>query len=574
MTQGADPRKPGHPLFQAPRHPYSLRRLIRGGLGYGSPQGLHVDSQGRVYLVSMIQNRVVRVSFEPFLLEELIEAPLGSGDDIYVDEATGDFFYTSYLTGEVLASSVDGAGEVRVIAEGMTGINSIHMSPSAKLYAGRAKYVMLDGSRPDQLYEIDPSGEKPPVVVMEDMGQLNAFDIGPDGWLYAPRADRSDPASGGRLASDVIKVDVTAADPASTLEVVATGFEDLTVAKFGPDHKLYVSDIATGKIWRVDVTAPGGAPELAGQTSPGIDNLAFGPDGKAIVTKLVEDELLVFDPKLPADESIQSRLKLANLTGPGGLALSPDEATLYVADVFSIRSIDARSGETIGTFRVFGTPLVHPFGISVDGDELISTSFFGSTIQVLDRATGAVKQFIYGPLNNIIAPHRAMRLPDGRLVVTDPGTGALLLGRGGAFERVASELALPTGLALSPDSSRAWVAQSGAGNIVEIELSTGAMRIVYDGLVEPGGITVDEAGERLYCVEVGKKRVVEIGVTTGQLQVVYGPLPLGSVGPRSSRLTDAWLFNGIARASDGTLFVTTDLNNGLVALVPSGSERG
>ena len=84
-------------------------------------------------------------------------------DDIEVGP-DGTLYWTSYLLGKIHARKGD--GPIRELATGLPGINSLAMNAEGRLFATQ---VFLG----DALYEIDPTGQKPPRKIMQDMGGLN-----------------------------------------------------------------------------------------------------------------------------------------------------------------------------------------------------------------------------------------------------------------------------------------------------------------------------------------------------------------------------------------------------------------
>jgi hypothetical protein len=51
--------------------------------------------------------------------------------------------------------------------------------------------VSLALSGVDALYEVDPDGIMAPRLIAQNLGNLNAFDFGADGFLYGPLVDHA-----------------------------------------------------------------------------------------------------------------------------------------------------------------------------------------------------------------------------------------------------------------------------------------------------------------------------------------------------------------------------------------------
>ena len=80
------------------------------------------------------------------------------------------------------------------------------------------------------------------------------------------------------------------------------------------------------------------------------------------------------------------------------------------------------------------------------GDDVILSSWFTGTVQVIDRKTGKTREMMHG----FKAPHDAVRLGDGSFLVNELGSGSLLRvsGEHGADRTpILGGLAGPVGLA-------------------------------------------------------------------------------------------------------------------------------
>ena len=64
-----------------------------------------------------------------------------------------------------------------------------------------------------------------------------------------------------------------------------------------------------------------------------------------------------------------------------------------------------------------GGTLEYPMSATANGDEVILSSWFTGTVQVIDRKTGKTKEMMHG----FKAPHDAVRLGDGSLLVNELG---------------------------------------------------------------------------------------------------------------------------------------------------------
>ena len=112
------------------------------------------------------------------------------------------------------------AGTVRTDeADNLPGANSINYRKSdGRLFMGQ----VFQG---DGLWELDPTGVKPPRNILKNIGGLNGFDFGADGWIYGPLW----------LKKQVVRVNPDTGE----LKVVAEGFQTPAAANFDSKGNLY-----------------------------------------------------------------------------------------------------------------------------------------------------------------------------------------------------------------------------------------------------------------------------------------------------------------------------------------------
>src|SRR5205085_3281085 len=106
---------------------------------------------------------------------------------------------------------------------------------------------------------------------------------------------------------------------------------------------------------------------------------------------------------------------------PGGIGVVSDGAkdTIYVADVFAYRTVDGATGEVTEVARMHadGVPLEYPMSATARGDNVLLSSWFTGTVQVIDRKTGKTREM----LHDFKAPHDAVMLDDGSILVNELG---------------------------------------------------------------------------------------------------------------------------------------------------------
>ncbi len=390
-----------------------------------------------------------------------------------------------------------GDGPIKKLASGLPGINSLAYRNDGRLYATQ---VFLG----DALYEIDVEGVKPPRMIMEKMGGLNGFEFGPDDKLYGPLW----------FKGQVAKVDVDKAE----LTVVADGFKIPAAVNFDSKGNLWVVDTALGQLVRVD-------------------------------------------PKTGAAKQVISG-KLA-LPGGIGAVSGGTKDTIYVADVFAYRTVDGATGEVSEPARMHaaGVTLEYPMSATARGDEVILSSWFTGTVQVIDRKTGATREMMH----DFKAPLDAVRLADGSILVSELGSKSLVRASGehGKDRNVLiGGLEGPVGL-VSGANGDVYVTEAFAGQLSRVG-SNGEKTVIAKDLKMPEGIALTPDG-KLIVAEVGAKRIVEIDPQTGKLTEIAGNLPIGLAGAPGGLPTN--IPTGVGVGASGTIYFSSDIENAIYKVV-------
>jgi DNA-binding beta-propeller fold protein YncE len=207
---------------------------------------------------------------------------------------------------------------------------------------------------------------------------------------------------------------------------------------------------------------------------------------------------------------------------PGGIGVVSDGAkdTIYVADVFAYRTVDGATGEVSEPARMHaaGVTLEYPMSATARGDEVILSSWFTGTVQVIDRKTGATREMMH----DFKAPHDAVRLADGSILVSELGSKSLVRASGehGKDRNVLiGGLEGPVGL-VGGAKGDVYVTEAFAGQLSRIG-SNGEKTVIAKDLKMPEGIALTPDG-KLIVAEVGAKRIVEIDPQTGKLAAIAG----------------------------------------------------
>jgi sugar lactone lactonase YvrE len=509
---------------------YEVTRLVPSSAFHGV-HGLGIDKSGRLFAGSVAGAALYEVDRNNGTAKIAIPSPEGMADDIAF-APDGTMAWTGFLTGDLYSRKGD--GPIKKLASGLPGINSLAYRKDGRLYATT---VFLG----DALYEIDVEGTKPPRQIMEKMGGLNGFEFGPDGLLYGPLW----------FKGQVAKVDVDKAE----LTVVADGFKVPAAVNFDSKGNLWVVDTALGQLVQVDPKT--GAKKVVAQLKPSLDNLAIDDKDHIYVSNMADNGIQEVDPETGAAKQVIS----GKLALPGGIGVVSDggKDTIYVADVFAYRTVDGTTGEVSEPARMHadGVTLEYPMSATAKGDTVILSSWFTGTVQVIDRKTGKTIEMLHG----FKAPHDAIKLDDGSLLVNELGTKSLLRvsGEHGKDRTpVIGELGGPVGLVAGPGGS-AYLTEAFTGEVSKIDAG-GQKTVVAKDLKMPEGLALAPDG-KLIVAEVGAKRIVQIDPATGSVTEIAGNLPIGLPAAPGGLPTN--IPTGVGVGTSGTIYFSSDIENAI-----------
>jgi sugar lactone lactonase YvrE len=514
---------------------YEVTKLVPGSAFHGV-HGLGIDKSGRLFAGSVAGAALYEVDRAAGTAKIAISTSDGGMADDIAFAPDGTMAWTGFLTGDLYARKGD--GPIKKLASGLPGINSLAFRKDGRLYATQ---VFLG----DALYEIDVEGLKPPRKIMEKMGGLNGFEFGPDGLLYGPLW----------FKGQVVKVDVDKGD----LAVVAEGFKVPAAVNFDSKGNLWVVDTALGQLVKVDPKT--GAKKVAAQLKPALDNLAIDSSDRIFVSNMADNGIQEVDP----ETGTAKQVIIGQLSFPGGIGVVSDDGkdTLYVADVFAYRTVDGATGKVSEPARMHadGVTLEYPMSATAKDDFVLLSSWFTGTVQLIDRKTGKTIEMLHG----FKAPHDAVRLGDGSILVNELGTKSLVRAsgeHGKDRKTVVSELAGPVGLVAANDTT-VYLTEAFAGLVSKVDLTNGNKTVVAKDLKGPEGIALAPDG-KLIVADVGAKRVISIDPQNGTVTEIAGNLPIGLAGAAGTLPTN--LPTGVGVGASGTIYVSSDIENAIYAL--------
>lgn len=509
---------------------YEVTRLVPGSAFHGV-HGLGIDKSGRLFAGSVAGAALYEVDRAGGTAKIAIPSPEGMADDIAF-APDGTMAWTAFLTGDLYARKGD--GPVRKLASGLPGINSLAFRKDGRLYATQ---VFLG----DALYEIDVEGVKPPRKIMEKMGGLNGFEFGPDDRLYGPLW----------FKGQVAKVDVDKAE----LAVVADGFKIPAAVNFDSKGNLWVVDTALGQLVRVDTKT--GAKKMVAQLKPSLDNLAIDANDRIFVSNMADNGIQEVDPETGnARQVISGKLAL-----PGGIGVVSDggKDTIYVADVFAYRTVDGATGEVSEPARMHadGVTLEYPMSATANGDDVLLSSWFTGTVQLIDRKTGKTKEM----LHDFKAPHDAVKLSDGSILVNELGSKSLVRASGehGKDRKVViGGLEGPVGMVAGPGDA-VYVTEAFTGQVSKVG-ANGEKSVIARDLKMPEGIALAPDG-KLVVAEVGAKRLIQIDPKDGAVTEIAGNLPIGL--PAAPGGLPSNIPTGVGVGATGVIYFSSDIENAI-----------
>ncbi len=557
-----------------------LKVLVKGAK-LQAANGLDVGPDGHLYVASVNgQEIVVMNKNNGKILKRFGPVDVLGPDDLVFNPDGSALYWTDILVGEIGRMDME-TGEVKkqFVAP---GVNPIRFTKD-----GSRLFTALDFLG-DGLYELDPDLDAPPRQIIscpdfpEDptavcLGFFNSFDTRmEDGrlWLYGPLF----------AANLVIAIDVTDELPTATLNFPADlfggpvggpairvvagldgSFENPAAAKFGPDGMLYVLDQA-GELWKVNADGTDDK-TLFTTLQPGLDNMTFDEDGTLYMTNndhgWVAEILPSGQARYISPGGVIAPMGLAVMSGPN------NQDKVFLADLFNLRQFNGTSGQQEAIYKgylvpivpeVGIAPLILPMNISLDGEDLVVSSWFSGGVQVWNPMNGVTE---YYP--DFGSPMDAVRFQNDIIVcnvdvlASPPVIGLFWASTGDAID-LGGALALPGGLAT--DGETLWVGDWATGTIYEVTFNGSvpdSVEPLVTGLKNPEGLALDQ-NNGLLVVEWGESRLSRIDRDTGERSTVVDGLKLGKPGLGAPPM---WSFDAVAVGPSGDIYLSISGENAI-----------
>lgn len=511
---------------------WSAPEVLVAPSAFAGVHGLAIDTKGRLLAGSVVGYSMWEVDRQTGAAKVFIGAPEGQADDIAVGPK-GELAWTNYLMG-MLRYRENDAAPMKVLAKDLPGLNSLDFDRrNGKLYASQ---VFLG----DALWEIDVAGAKPPRLIAKDMGGFNGFEVGPDGMLYGPLW----------FKGQVVKIH----PETGAITVINSEFKTPAAANLDGKGNLWVVDTKTGELCKVELAS--GRKTVVKQMKTALDNLAIAPDGTIYVSNMADNSVESYDPATGASRMLTS----GKLAVPAGIKIDGD--TLFVADIFGFRQIDAKSGAVKDIFRMQASEMEYPFAVGVSAKQFALTSWFTGTVQLVDRGTLKTAQMIHG----LKAPYDAIPMDDGSVIYAELATGNVTRASGADFKTtkvIASGLAGPAQMTLGRDG--ALYVTEAAGKLTRVNLADGTKSEVASGLLLPEGVAQTPWGS-FVVAEAAARRLVEIDPANGTRRTIAENLEIGM--PAGPGMPPPYCVTGVAVGADGTVYFTANRNNAVYKVRP------
>lgn len=504
--------------------PAQVSVLVEGSNFHGI-HGLTTDTEGNIYVGSVVGMNIHKVDPNTAEVTLFQPAPEGQADDMEFS-SDGTLAWTAFTQGKVF--SRDQQGALKVLAEGLPGINSIAYNQQGRLFATQ---VFLG----DALYEIDPNGVNPARKIIEGMGGLNGFDFGSDGKLYGPLW----------FKGQVAQVDIDTGE----LNVIADGFTVPAAVNFDSKGILHVIDNETGEIFQIDIAS--GEKTLIATAPTNLDNLTFDADDNLYITNMSDNAVYKVDRETGAVELVVG----GELSTPAGIDIFGD--TLYIADTFSLSKANTSTGVVSDVSRIISDH-EYPVAVSVTEKTIVNASTNAGFVQGHDRLTSE-RTFRW---TGFAAPSGVLAREDGSVIVAETASGKVLLVTGQEDRQILAEgLDQPIGLA-EDAKGNIYVAEAGSGEIKIIDAQSGTVSTWIDGLSGPEGIEFDQDGV-LIVAEVIARQLIGID-SEKNITLIATDLPIGLKG--YPMLPDSFMPTGVSVDAENRIYLSSDIDNSILLI--------
>jgi YVTN family beta-propeller protein len=275
----------------------------------------------------------------------------------------------------------------------------------------------------------------------------------------------------------------------------------------------YVTNAGSGNVSVID-TATNQVVGEAIKVGAGAREIALAPDGsRAYVSGRVSKDITVIDTR--TNQVLGSPIAVPD--DPITIALAPDGRHLYVAQLHteSVLVIDTATNSLVGApIKVGNTP--RGIAFTPDGRRAYVVNKLSEDVSVIDTATN---QVLGAPIDVGAVPRSIAS--SGNVSVIDTATNQVV------GEPIVVETGKSlSGIAITPDGSRAYVVDEALGALSVIDTATNqVVGLPIKVGTDPRSVAITPDGSRAYVTNEGSDNVSVLDIATNQL--VGGPIGVG-----------------------------------------------
>ena len=508
-----------------------VTKLVPGSALDGVP-GLGIDKSGRLFAGSVAGAALTR-SIAIRTAKIAVPSPEGMADDIAF-APDGTMAWTGFLTGDLYSRKGD--SPVKKLASGLPGLNSIAFRKDGRLYRDE---VFLG----DALYEIDVEGVKPPRKIMEKMGGLNGFE------------------SAGR--HPVRPAVVQGPGRQSRHRQGRTRPSSPTASRFRPPSisiPRAISGWSTphSASWCGSIRRPA-AKKLVAQLKPSLDNLAIDDKDRIFVSNMADNGIQVVDPETGAAKQVRAswRCPAASASFPRTArtrSISPTSSPTVPSTALPARCPNgphARRRRNAGI-----SDERHRQGRRRAAVELVHRH--GADDRPQDRQDREM-------LHDFKAPHDAVKLGDGSILVNELGSKSLVRASGEHGKdrtAVIGGLEGPVGL-VAGSGGDVYLTEAFVGQVSKVGSQRREDRD-RQGSQDPRRHRARARG-KLIVAEVGAKRIIQIDPANGTITEIAANLPIGL--PAAPGGLPSNIPTGVGVGATGVIYFSSDVENAIYKVV-------
>jgi gliding motility-associated-like protein len=313
-----------------------------------------------------------------------------------------------------------------------------------------------------------------------------------------------------------------------------------------------------------------------GSTADGVliaaNSFAFSPDGSFVYAASTSANVF-----LVIDAATRAIIKkITGFSGPSSPVVTPDGQYVYVANSY---------GNTISKIRTSDNTLVknidskldpNGLAISPDGTKIYSTNFNSGTVSVIDVATDELTT----PITVNPYPLYVVMGRDGKYLYISDRYGYITIvnTQTQLIEKTIYVYGVLNGIAISPDGSRVFAANSDQNTIIVLNTATNTIAGSINTSVFPSSVSVSNDSKTLYVANFGDGTVMTYDTNTlANLSTLsLGRTSIASFGgtfisPAANCTSSPVTFNITVNASSTPTITTTPATGTITACEHSAS---